>query len=327
MAVAAGYPGMIQYQGDMHSLPCFVEHLFESQSWQSFLTVATIIVLAGTPCQSISRGSRLTGRTRFGLHAMPSRLWHLHHQALYKIAQRLPSSRFLFMSENVIPANQSDRQELQRTAGFESEMCAVQTDGMTRPRLAWTSVCSDLLRVDFEPDSPVFDNSRLPVPWQYNHALGLVFPTLRAVFPRLMWQYATNRGQMSEMDRRTISSCFLFHQGTLRLPTLAIWAQLMGFPQHLSSLVHTISACAGTVSFHDNLDVWTVEQCGISVYCDTCSTLLQAFGEGWNLKATTRFLTTLLATQFGPAIPKQFFLYDCPPHDCTDQCSRVRLTF
>lgn len=145
LTTKTGYPGMLQFQGDLNSLPACIDHMFSSSAWPVFLSTVVIIFLYGIPCQSISQASRLTTRRSFGLHAMPSRLWHVAHATIYKLTVFLPESCLFTLSENVIPGNEKNRNELGLSVGFEKLMCSEITDGTTRPRLAWASVNSDLL--------------------------------------------------------------------------------------------------------------------------------------------------------------------------------------
>lgn len=70
---------------------------------------------------------------------------------------------------------------------------------------------------------------------------------------------------MTDGDKRTIRSCFTLFENTPRLPSIEIWAQLLGFqPQEAAVIADTISSTK-QVSFHDESRNFHKESCGLGI--------------------------------------------------------------
>lgn len=319
---AAHYPNSIQYMGDMSGFPDYAEHIFHSEYWRFFLTYATILVLTGTPCQSISRAAGMTKRRWFGIHAHPSNIWHLAHCGIVNLSKFAGLNKLLVFAENVIPFNQADLNHLDMTAGFRTKLEPMKHDGNTRPRLAWTSVklpdCINLMKNEQ-------NYFLLPPGWKYN--MQFVFPTLRAIFPVLFWRWCQDPTDLTDQDRRTVQSCYLISPQGFRLPTLAIWIQLMGISTELATAMQTVFPCSKQVQFFHTFFGHITEDCSLHCYCENCSIILQALGEGWNLQLSTRVIRHLLQHRFHTDEDKlQFYNYmhSKPVHICHENCSQKR---
>ena len=319
----AFYPNSLQFMGNVDGFPAYVEHIFANSLWQNFLATALVVVLTGTPCQSISRGARLTNRRWFGLHAAPSNVWHAAHHGLVNLHRFLGYKRLITMCENVIPFNSIDLNHLDRTAGFRQDMNPLVEDGITRPRFAWTSTKVQFLK---PWEQIILHFARLPPGWKYN--MTVAFPTLRACFPFLFWKHIQDPLLLSPSDKATVQACYIYSPQGWRLPTIELWMQFMGLPSNLHDAFKLSLACTGNIKVFKDTGVDTYA-CGIHCYCDNCCQVLQALGESWNLQVATRFLKDLLWTHMTIREDEdvgQFYDYGStiPFHICSGTCNLRR---
>jgi hypothetical protein len=114
-------------------------YLFLNNEWREWTKDCYFFILTGTPCQAISRGARLTGRRKFGLHAMPSKLWHVAYAGIYHLQILIGIARLITFSENVIPGNAADLKELDEQSGFRYSMDSTPNEGIARQRYLWSN--------------------------------------------------------------------------------------------------------------------------------------------------------------------------------------------
>ena len=322
LLIAARYPNSIQHMRDMAGFPEYAKHIFQSFYWKTFLSYATVVILTGTPCQSISRAAGMTKRKWFGLHAQPSNVWHLAHSGIVVVATHIGTDRLLVFAENVIPFNALDLRHLDLTAGFRSNLEPMKHDGNTRPRYAWTSVLISGKMQRLEGEQDLF---QLPEGWKFN--MQYAFPTLRAIFPWLFWQWSQDPTDLTDQDRNTVQSCFMLSPEGLRLPSISIWIQLMGFSKDLNLAIQSSLPCLHKVQFFNSFFGYTKEACGLHCYCENWSIILQALGEGWNLQMSTRFIRHMFQCQYGTkedSVRRFDYLHSKPAHVCSDSCPERR---
>ena len=286
-----------------------------------------VLVMLGTPCQAISRGSALNGkRKRYGLHASPSNVWFHAYCGIHTLFQKLGDQLVVF-SENVNCPNELDRQTLNQTAGFCNEMNTRASEGGTRSRLLWTSI-----RIAVRPSPSNSDHTRmrLPMPYQYR-TTWQTLPCLRAIFPKLFWNHVSDPDSVPSYDKTTIAQCTLWNEHLEEevLPSIEIWAMQMGITKEVVAGLLSKFPC------HININVFLVKEvrssvqtCSINMYCDNCCTILHALGEGWNVNTTSSYLHQFLYTiafhhQAGFHKAEKF-QYNMTPHVCTDDCDLAR---
>lgn len=283
--------------------------------------------MLGTPCQSISRGSALNGkRKRYGIHASPSNVWFHAYNGIHKLFERI-GNRLVVFSENVNCPNQQDRQTLNQTAGFCSEMTTRAAEGGTRNRLLWTSI-----KLAIRPPASEIEQvrMRLPAPYQYN-TTWQTLPCLRAIFPSLFWSHATDPESVPQFDKNTIKQCMLWNENLEEevLPSLEIWAMQMGITKEIIEALQSKFPCHKEVTvFIVHANRTAVLKCSENIYCNRCSTILHALGEGWNVNTTFSYLRQFLYTiafhhQAG-FHKAETFKYNYIPHECTDRCDQAR---
>ena len=286
-----------------------------------------VLVMLGTPCQAISRGSALNGkRKRYGIHASPSNVWFHAYSGIHKLFLKL-GNRLVVFSENVKCPNQQDLQTLNQTAGFCSEMTTRAAEGGTRNRLLWTSI---KLATRLPASQTECVRMRLPVPYQYRTSWQTL-PCLRAIFPRLFWNNASDPESVQQFDKNTIRQCMLWNECLEEevLPSIEIWAMQMGINKDIVVGLQSKFPCHKKITiFQVQADKTSVLNCSEIMYCDHCCTILHALGEGWNVNTTSSYLHQLLYTiafhhQAG-FHKAETFQYNSIPHVCTDHCDQAR---
>ena len=305
-------PGTVTYHGDLKTFPSVAAQ-------QSFDPLTLHLVLTGTPCQAISRAAKMAvHRNRFGLHASPSNLWHVAYEGICVLKDMVKLQQLIVFSENVIPAHGDDLKELDAQAGFRSTMFPTQQEGNSRPRLVWTSV-------------------PLPVMEIPQRVFGLQdTPRLRACFPRLFWQFASQE-PMSAQDRATVLACVDRTKQPMGLPEIDKWATCVGMDRCTIAALKSAAPCLGTVTVAPPSTFAGKHKCGSLTYCDPCCHTIAALGAGWNLQTTKRYLVTLLKVflyfrdfhddHVAAVFHTASFPYDQQPHKCGDSCSLARAKF
>ena len=331
-----GYPGHISFEGDLHGFPQLIMHLFLNNEWKEWTKDCYFLILTGTPCQSISRGARLTGRRKFGLHVMPSKLWHVAYAGIYHIQILIGIARLITFSENVIPGNAADLKELDEQSGFRYKMDSTPNEGIARQRYLWSN-----RKIPFViklPRDMTTDRSEMPPRYTFATPLGLKgIPALRACFPNLFWEYVFDPKTMSRQDNITMEACkvikskysdteYYKDDHGKRLPPLFLWAQWMGLDEVSIDILLDNTKCSHLVQVNRRDQPTHKELCGINGYCHGCSETLHALGEAWNLQTTTRFLATILLGVVKNVSAGQFN-YTIPPHICTEDCPKTRNHF
>ena len=323
-----GYPGNLHLVRKLEDLSHWIDQHFGNSDtihWQDKL----LIILAGTPCKSISFGcSKNINRDKFGLHASPSNLWFLAQESINKLCTLFPSYRRIVFIENVVPPNKEDLQELDKTAGIRSTM-EPQAVNAKRSRCVWTSIPLHLHH-NYKFPYPLYD---IAEDWCFQH--NRVFPTIRAIFPKLFWQAFENPSTVSLQDMTTIDDCIVLHKPTNapRLPSIPVWATLMGFDLRTISAITSTFPCSLNIRCLDQSNNAITTACGAQVLCPNCSTILQHIGEAWHLSTATKHLYSLLLNfvEIHNCIedPIQHFElvsfpYNYPIHQCSISCSRAR---
>ena len=170
-------PGHIVFHGDVKSFPSVAQ-------LQTRRNDVVHLVLTGTPCQAISRAAKMSAhRTKFGLHAAPSNIWHGVFHGIKQLQQQVGQANMIVFSENVIPANGRDLAELDAQAGFRCTMAPDLMEGNSRPRFLWTSLPLPKMQVPSRNEE-----SRCP-------------PCLRTCFPQMFGILPTNLRCQSRIDR------------------------------------------------------------------------------------------------------------------------------
>ena len=332
---AHGYPQPVQVLELLEDLNNWVLEHFNNRSILP-IRDTYVCVLSGTPCKSISYGCKASHfRKDFGLHANPSNLWFLAHEAITSICLFYKPCWRIILVENVVPPNTTDLKELDETAGYRSTMETILEQGSKRNRFAWTSI-KLLYNHQFpkELENLIFD----PISTAWAFQTNRPFPTLRAIFPALFWRNID--GNISHSDKQTVSDCFILHVATTSptLPPLRVWGQLMGFDAcTINAIYNTIPLCVGSITIWpaDNSPSRS-ERCGSVAFCQNCSDKLAHMGEAWNLKATRSKLFNLFQNflkqslnddiEVQIALDEQSYQYKHPAHKCTVQCPLIRKT-
>ena len=330
-----GYPGPVQSAGSVDNMARIVKelcHHIQDTNHQFF--GALVVILTGTPCQSISRAAtRAANRVRFGLHAEPSNTWFKVHEAIHSIACHLHPAQYMVFCENVVPAMIEDLQILDSTAGFRKTM-TTRYQGLVRQRYCWTSL-------KFVPwdTNPV--PMRLPEGWTFLNSKAP--PSPRAVFPWLLQRALFNFDQLPEADQQTVKSMRMLFHGKVYLPSIEVWAILVGLPP---SIITTLTKTSPCEEWFQATPGWRQSpedfRCGRSAYCGPCSRILHHLGEAWHLDTTTAFVGGCLEAflrmhsgffalkdpfgiPWGVQIYDRFaFKYNISPHQCTASCTLAR---
>ena len=320
---ATAFPGNIYFAGDLAK---FADHAAAlTIQLHSGSDDFLVIVTAGTPCKSISFGSRLNvSRTQFGLHAPPSNVWWLAYSGIKILYTKYPN-RLLTFVENVRPP-EVDLRELDRTAGHRNTMNVPSGAGIPRNRFVWTNYPFPNFPPDFLSQQRTRDQYGrpiLPFPLQYqSRSSGL--PCLRAIFPKLFWQQAEEDPALSAQDKNTVQSCYIWNAITekVTLPPLAVWCDMLGFPVHLLQAIQSKFPCSGQIR------TWPASgllegACGDWAYCPACSSFLQALGESWHVDVTRHYFTTFLLHYFEHHrynTESKPFAFIVPEHKCGPKC-------
>ena len=328
------YPGQVQHMDNLEDLPAWInQHMQKSQDPDHITNRCFILVLSGTPCKSISQGARMNpNRLTFGIHASPSNLWFYAYQSIYNIARTFDASHRIIFVENVVAANKVDTEELDKTAGFRSDMHTTNADGIRRRRHIWTSIEIESPRA---MDIPLkeMDNSK-----QWSVQSGHPYPTLRAIFPTLFWRALDEDQSLSDQDKRTVAQCFVLHQptNTPRLPDIGLWSRMMGIDQKSYEAIIQTLPCLGEISVHPPYPKRSrIEQCGLHAYCHNCSEILSHLGEAWNLRSSTERLTMTIKAfadmhdkntieEAMYLLQHRSFRYEVEPHVYSDTCTKAR---
>ena len=323
------YPGHLHYCGDLDQFP---RDVVTHGSLLAPLNVVAV-VLTGTPCKSVSSGCRMNpNRNSFGIHASPSNLWFTAHRGLVELQCRMECRMITFI-ENVVPGNRSDLQVFDQMAGHRHSMNVPTHQGAPRPRYIWTNVhwrqCIPLpTRHDATVSCATSARKPLPTGWHYTHqSKGL--PCLRAIFPRLFWQYANEDETLTNQDNMTVQQCLLFHEPSedIRLPPLDIWGDQLGLNMyHIQECIRA-APCHKHITVHPTTSSYYSTTCGRVAYCGNCSDIVAALGEAWHLDVAEAHLFKTLASFFAEPFCPPTFIYNQPCHWCTEACHLASNTF
>ena len=315
------YPGTVEYLGNLSG---FHQHAVQLPLAIPEGKPYRILVVSGTPCKSISYAcTKSPNRTRFGIHADPSNIFWMAQAGLNRLYEDHDHWMWSF-AENVIPGSSVDLHELDANLGYRYRMDVPLALGAPRKRYFWTSYRAEPPPVPV-PATDSQGRYRLPSGWNYpDKSLGL--PCVRAIFPYLFWNFAQSPEEMTPADRMVVMSCQLLNSedNSLRLPSMSIWAEVMGLNSHLLQVLQSVFPCAGTVSasypqFHK-------AKCGRWAYCDQCSEILTMLGEGWHLTVVSHFLYHSFVSYIRACDTDYhlFFSFMQPVHQCSRSCPLAR---
>ena len=131
-------------------------------------------------------------------------MWHT--QEFINIQILIGIARLITFSENVIPGNAADLNELDEQSGFRYKMDSTPNEGIARQRYLWSN-----RKIPFViklPKDMTTDRKEMPPLYTFANSNGLKgIPALRACFPNLFWEYVFDPKEMSIQDNITMEAC------------------------------------------------------------------------------------------------------------------------
>jgi hypothetical protein len=195
----------------------------------------TLLVMAGTPCNVISKGTLLgqgAPSKRIGLHAAPSNLVWSWYTGAKSLKNKFGSEHFKSFYEQVEPYDEGIRSTLTKMFGQRFLTNGADFGGATRRRDYFFSEELPALQHSTQRDCKNLGLGWYwPFPksnWGESHP-----PTIRAIYPELVRRRTFGQPTLSGSEKNQVEAWLIHHptSGTFRYAGVREVAEWLGFPQ------------------------------------------------------------------------------------------------
>lgn len=293
------------------------------------------VVLAGTPCEKISRGTLRSQNpaARVGVHASPSNLAFKVHEGVREL--RAKGRDYVQVCEMVVPYSEQEEHTLKRIWGPMLPLPCARFGGATRDRRVFCYPPVHPLDITYQKLTQPYSLSggyQWPLP---KYASLTSPPCIRAIIPRLYERKL--EGKTDESENRQLDQMTVYHfdKGS-RMPCPEHIAQWMAYPVEYTRKLLETQQCEGLTSPLTSLShqqaqrfqgteniMRSFKPCGVEKYCSTCADVIERMGRSWHVAAMSEVIIVSLAKKLhamhsGTPLPPHDVVDDV--HFCSTQC-------